>query len=141
MTCGKSLRLNDYQDGRRFKTKTPALECAGVFALTRIYQDLVNSSWLHRHGNLAKTIDAREPVFIKRRINYAMMTRGMIEAFFVSHDADVREITEENQVAKLILFFRSGSSEARPKGSCASTFKVDPCRMESAPNKTRTIEG
>jgi hypothetical protein len=38
-----------------------------------------------------------------------MMPRGVIEAFFVSHDSDVCEITKENQGAKLVLFCRAGA--------------------------------
>jgi hypothetical protein len=108
------------------KTKTPAHRSVGVFALTRIYLALVDNIAGSGRWDLAKTIDAREPVFIKWRINYPVVSRSMIEAFFIGYDADVREIAEENQIAKLKLLLRSGSREARPEGSCASTFKVDP---------------
>ena len=49
-----------------------------------------------------------------------MMTRGVIEAMFVGHDSDVRQVAEEDQGAKLILFFGSRSGEASPEacGRC-----------------------
>ena len=41
-----------------------------------------------------------------------MMARGVIEAIFVSHDADMRKIAEEDQRAKLVLFFGRRRGEA-----------------------------
>ena len=73
---------------------------------------------------------------MKGRIDHAMMTRGVIETMFVGHNSDVRQVAEEHQIAKLVLFFRSRRGEAGPERARAAAFKIDSCRLESAPNKT-----
>jgi hypothetical protein len=59
----------------------------------------------------------------------------MIEAMFVRYDSDVRKIAEEDQSAKLVLFYRSRRREARPECAGAAAFEIDSYRLESAPNK------
>ena len=69
------------------------------------------------------------------------MAGGVIKTMFVSYDSDVRKIAEEDESAKLKLFFRSRCGEASPQCARAAAFKIDSYRLESAPNEPRTIEG
>ncbi len=55
-----------------------------------------------------------------------MMERGVVETVLISDDADVSEVPEENQIAELILFARSGGAKTSPKRSGVAAFEVDP---------------
>ena len=94
-----------------------------------------------RRWHRAEPVDALEPVLIERRIDYAMMPGSMIEAVFVGDDADVRQIAEEDQGAKLILLLRSRRAKARPQRARAGSLKTDSRRLECAPDKPRTVKG
>src|SRR5262245_215307 len=51
----------------------------------------------HRCRNAAETIDARQPIIIEGRVHDAAVTRRMIEALSVHHDANMPQVAEENQ--------------------------------------------
>ena len=58
----------------------------------------------------------------------------------VRNDADVREITEENERSELVLLAGRGSLKPAPQSAGAGTLEVDAYRFEGAPHKSRTIK-
>src|SRR5437867_2288674 len=68
------------------------------------------------------------------------MSRGMVEAFFVDYDSDVRQTAEENHVAKLELFAFGRRAERRPVRTRGSALKIYADVLERPPNQSRTIE-
>ena len=67
---------------------------------------------VNRHA--AKTVDAREPVIVERRVDDAVVARRMIEAMLVGDDSHVGQPAKENQCAELVLIFLTRLREGRP---------------------------
>lgn len=88
-----------------------------------------------------KAVNSLQPILVKGRINNAVMSRSMIEAMFIGNNSDVRKATEENQSAKLILFFGTCRSKTSKECSCTTSFEINAHTLENAPDKTGTIKG
>src|SRR5436853_6756484 len=73
----------------------------------------------------AKTIDARQPVIVEGRIDYAVVAGRMIETFLISNDANMSETAKENQRSEPELLFLWGRSECCPKGSRWAAIKIE----------------
>src|SRR6185436_6273467 len=65
----------------------------------------------------------------------------MIEAFLVSDDADVRQATEEYEVAEAKLVFFCRRSHCGPVGSRRAALKVNSDVIKGAPHQPGTIKG
>ncbi len=77
------------------------------------------------HRNLTKTVDPGYPVLIERRVNNAVMSRGMIKAAPINNHTDVRKVAEEHQRAKFVLLSGSGCTEATPQRACTAALKIN----------------
>ena len=49
------------------------------------------------------------PVTFKWRIDYAVVSRSVVEAILIGYDADMTQAIKENKSSKLVLLFRSRS--------------------------------
>ena len=97
--------------------------------------------WLRRRQrHAAKAIDVLAPVTSEKRIDNAVVPRGVIETILIRDNSDVRQSVEENQRAELQLFVGRRRLKPRPERARAGPLEIDSGRAEGTPNKSRTIE-
>src|SRR5713226_3406282 len=68
------------------------------------------------------------------------MPRRVIEALLVGNDADMRQAAEENQSAKLELFFLWRRRKCRPIRTCRAALKIHAHVLKSSPHKAGAIK-
>lgn len=82
-----------------------------------------------------EAVDVLEPILSELLVDDAVTARGVIEAVFVSNNADVCQTTEEYERSKLELLFDGRRCETDKQVTSTHSFKADPGRLENTPNK------
>src|SRR5204862_2345142 len=82
-----------------------------------------------------KTVNPRKPVLVERGIHDSTVPRRVIKPFFIDDDANVPQVAEENQRAKLVLFSLRRGGDRRPVRTRRTAQKLHADLLKGAPNK------